>query len=88
MDHAKPNPAYDHLNVKDHFRNMNGQQGGDPIKAAQIMYKLASEEDPPLRIALGSDSFEGIKSKLAEYEQSIGKWEALSRSADGDWTKS
>ena len=88
MDHAKFHTEYDHLNVKAHFKSMNGNQGGDPVKAAQIMHQLAYEADPPLRIALGSDSYEGVRSKVDEYKESIEKWETLSRSADGNWTKS
>ena len=35
---------------------MNGQQGGDPAKLADALVQLASQDEPPLRLAAGADA--------------------------------
>jgi NAD(P)-dependent dehydrogenase (short-subunit alcohol dehydrogenase family) len=63
-------------------RGYDGRQPGDPAKAAAVVLKLANMDDPPLRIALGSDAVNAIAAtdlqRLAELE----KWRALSVSTD------
>ena len=48
----------DHINAKEQMEQRNGKQGGDPIKAASAMYELATQNDPPLRVVLGSDAYQ------------------------------
>src|SRR6476620_3824629 len=38
------------------WKGMNGLQGGDPAKLARALVKLASQDDPPLRWAAGTDA--------------------------------
>lgn len=63
-------------------RAYDGQQPGDPARAAQVLLALASLDAPPLRLALGSDAFAAISAadaaRLAERE----RWRALSESTD------
>ncbi|WP_454715512.1 oxidoreductase [Caulobacter segnis] len=62
----------------------DGQQPGDPHKAAQVLLKLAAMASPPLRLPLGSDAIAAISAadqrRLAELEH----WGALSVSTDFD----
>ena len=62
----------------------DGQQPGDPHKAAQAILKLAALASPPLRLPLGSDAIAAISAadqrRLAELEH----WGALSVSTDFD----
>jgi NAD(P)-dependent dehydrogenase (short-subunit alcohol dehydrogenase family) len=62
--------------------NYNGKQPGDPAKAAIVLLDLASMDEPPLRIALGSDAFNAAeKNDLARIELGR-KWKHLSFSTD------
>jgi len=63
-------------------REFNGKQPGDPAKAAAALLKLASLEDPPLRLVLGSDAYDAAeKNDLAKIELGR-KWKDLSCSTD------
>jgi len=63
-------------------RDYNGKQPGDPVKAAQALLLLASEENPPLRIVLGRDAYNAAeKNDFARIELSK-QWKELSNSTD------
>jgi NAD(P)-dependent dehydrogenase (short-subunit alcohol dehydrogenase family) len=63
-------------------REYNGKQPGDPARAAAALLRLAAEQDPPLRIVLGSDAYGAAeKNDLAKIELST-KWKDLSISTD------
>ncbi len=63
-------------------REYNGKQPGDPAKAALAVLRLVSDENPPLRIVLGSDAYNAAeKNDLAKLEMSK-KWKGLSISTD------
>jgi NAD(P)-dependent dehydrogenase (short-subunit alcohol dehydrogenase family) len=63
-------------------RNFNGRQPGDPAKAATALLRLASMEEPPLRIVLGSDAYNSAeKNDLTKIELAR-KWKDLSCSTD------
>jgi NAD(P)-dependent dehydrogenase (short-subunit alcohol dehydrogenase family) len=63
-------------------RAVDGQQPGDPARAARIITEIACLDQPPLRLLLGSDALriagESARSRAAEADQ----WAAVSRSAD------
>src|ERR1700722_11291787 len=60
----------------------NGKQPGDPARAAAAILTLASMEEPPLRIVLGSDAYAAAeKNDLAKIELGR-KWKDLSCSTD------
>jgi hypothetical protein len=77
-------PEYDHMNAKERMTKRHGTQRGDPKKAAKAMYEFAIMEDPPLRVAVGVDAYEGVMGKLEEYKEVYSKHEKLSRSTDVD----
>jgi NAD(P)-dependent dehydrogenase (short-subunit alcohol dehydrogenase family) len=63
-------------------RNYNGKQPGDPKKAAQAIVRLTREQNPPLRLLLGSDAYNGAeKNDLARLEEAQ-LWKELSVSTD------
>lgn len=78
------NKAYDHINAKKNAENRHGKQPGDPVKAANAMYELATMKDPPLRCALGSDAYKQMHVKVDTYAKEVKKYEALSNSTDVD----
>ncbi|HEY9643481.1 MAG TPA: oxidoreductase, partial [Coleofasciculaceae cyanobacterium] len=46
------------------LQQMNGQQPGDPDKAAIAMIQAVNHPNPPLRLVLGADTLEAIYAKL------------------------
>lgn len=58
----------------------NGNQPGDPAKAAQALLTLVDAENPPTRLFLGEDALELVAQKLGAMRDEIHAWEALSRS--------
>jgi NAD(P)-dependent dehydrogenase (short-subunit alcohol dehydrogenase family) len=63
-------------------REFNGKQPGDPTRAAAALLQLASEENPPLRIVLGSDAYHSAeRNDLAKIDLAR-HWKDLSLSTD------
>jgi NAD(P)-dependent dehydrogenase (short-subunit alcohol dehydrogenase family) len=63
-------------------RDYNGKQPGDPKKAAQAIVRLTNEQNPPLRLLLGSDAYNGAeKNDLGRLEEAR-RWKELSLSTD------
>jgi NAD(P)-dependent dehydrogenase (short-subunit alcohol dehydrogenase family) len=63
-------------------RNYNGKQPGDPAKAAAAVLHVASLSDPPLRLLLGSDSYNAAEKHALQVLESDRKWKDLSVSTD------
>lgn len=67
-------------------RNYNGAQPGDPVKAAAVIIHLASLDEPPLRLLLGSDAVHlANQNDLARMEADR-TWRDLSVSTDFEST--
>jgi NAD(P)-dependent dehydrogenase (short-subunit alcohol dehydrogenase family) len=63
-------------------REFNGAQPGDPAKAAAAIIHIASLDEPPLRLLLGSDAVRAAEqSEIARIEADR-KWRNLSVSTD------
>ena len=63
-------------------RAVDGQQPGDPARAATIITEIARLDQPPLRLLLGSDAVR-IAGESAEARQAeAAEWARVSRSAD------
>jgi NAD(P)-dependent dehydrogenase (short-subunit alcohol dehydrogenase family) len=60
----------------------NHQQPGDPVKLADAMLLLADAANPPLRLALGSDTVARVRAKNAAVERELDRWMAVSLSTD------
>jgi NAD(P)-dependent dehydrogenase (short-subunit alcohol dehydrogenase family) len=63
-------------------RTYNGKQPGDPAKAAATLLHIASLSDPPLRLLLGSDSYNAAEKSALEKLELDKKWKDLSVSTD------
>jgi hypothetical protein len=63
-------------------REFNGKQPGDPARAAAALLRLASEENPPLRIVLGSDAYNSVERNDMAKMELARAWKALSISTD------
>ena len=55
-----------------------GKQVGDPIRAAELIYRVTREEKPPLRLVLGKPAIDLARKKLALVEADIVAWEQAS----------
>ncbi len=60
----------------------NHEQPGDPAKLAQALLKIASVEQPPVRLPLGTDTLARIDAKNASVRKELEEWHALSASTD------
>jgi len=65
-----------------HEQDINGNQPGDPEKAALALITLAEMENPPVHLVLGSDAFEIAGNKLNTLQNEISKYKNLSISTD------
>jgi NAD(P)-dependent dehydrogenase (short-subunit alcohol dehydrogenase family) len=58
----------------------NGNQPGDPSKAAAAIIQVVESENPPLRLALGEDSVNIITQKLESMKVELEAWKNVSMS--------
>jgi len=63
-------------------RDYDGKQPGDPAKAAAALLHIASLSDPPLRLLLGSDSYNAAEQAALQKLEWDRKWKGLSISTD------
>jgi hypothetical protein len=63
-------------------RDYDGKQPGDPAKAAAMLLHIASLNDPPLRLLLGSDSYNAAEQAALQRLELDRKWKDLSDSTD------
>ena len=64
------------------YAAMDGNQDGDPEKAAALFIQLAEIPDPPLHLWLGANAFARASEKIGSMGKEIKKWKDLSLSAD------
>ncbi len=57
---------------------------GDPVKVAQVVIDVASMDDPPLRLILGSEAYAYGMAAARSQADSDRRWHALSVSTDRD----
>lgn len=58
----------------------NGNQPGDPDRAAQALLRLVETEHPPTRLFLGEDALGLVAQKLDHMKTEMAAWDVLSRS--------
>jgi NAD(P)-dependent dehydrogenase (short-subunit alcohol dehydrogenase family) len=64
----------------DKYLSMDGQQAGDPEKAAEAIIRVAQMENPPLHLLLGGDAYDRAMAQLEKLEKEFRFNEELSRS--------
>lgn len=65
-----------------HQNNYNGNQAGDPDKAAAVMIEVAGQQEPPLHLFLGQDAYALANAKIKAVEEDMNKIKALATSTD------
>jgi NAD(P)-dependent dehydrogenase (short-subunit alcohol dehydrogenase family) len=66
------------------LRDSSGQEPTDPAKVAQVVLKLANQEDVPVRLLLGSDAAQYAPAAAKALADSDQKWHDLSVSVGFD----
>ena len=82
---AVTNHKIDAYKVSEHEKMLSGFDGhqpGDPKKLAQVLLKLADLPEPPLHIALGTDSYNAIVNHRQKETQEMEQWKHLTLSTD------
>jgi NAD(P)-dependent dehydrogenase (short-subunit alcohol dehydrogenase family) len=69
-------------NTQDRYLSMNGQQAGDPDRAAEIFMELAEGSEPPMHLFLGNDAYNRASEKLAAMSAELEQWESTTKRAD------
>jgi NAD(P)-dependent dehydrogenase (short-subunit alcohol dehydrogenase family) len=64
------------------FKQMDGQQPGDPAKAAQAIIQAVESSHPPMRLALGTDAMSLIQEKLEWVKTDLVAWQQVTVSTD------
>jgi NAD(P)-dependent dehydrogenase (short-subunit alcohol dehydrogenase family) len=59
------------------FKEMDGQQPGDPAKAAQAIIQAVESPYPPMRLALGIDAMSLIQEKLEWVKTDLDAWQQV-----------
>src|SRR5258706_12106446 len=58
-------------------RDYNGKQPGDPVRAAAVIIRIASLDEPPLRLLLGSDPVSAAEQNDIARLESDRKWRTV-----------
>jgi len=68
--------------ARDAFAEMDGNQPGDPGRAALAIIAAVDAENPPLRLPLGEMALANIRAKLEDQLEELEAWRDLSPSTD------
>ena len=62
----------------------NGHQPNDPVRLAQVLFRLARSRRLPLRLPLGEDAVIRVRTRIAETIAELDHWEALAHTVAVD----
>jgi NAD(P)-dependent dehydrogenase (short-subunit alcohol dehydrogenase family) len=65
-----------------HLNSINGNQPNDPEKAADVLIAISKEENPPVHLLLGNDSYDILKNKINIITKDVEKWKELTLSTN------
>ena len=60
----------------------NGQQPGDPLRAAKAIISTVDSTNPPLHLVLGKPGLDMVKEKITSLIKELSDWKKLTLSAD------
>lgn len=64
-------------NIRERSRNMNGKQGGDPTKVADVIVEVSRMDSPPFRLPFTQSSIDSLQQKSEHYQQVIADWKDI-----------
>lgn len=65
-----------------HEQQINGNQPGDPEKAAAVLVELSETEQQPVHLFLGADAYQMADQKIATVQQDLQQWQAIAAATD------
>lgn len=65
-------------NLFEMFSNNQGLQLSDPRRVAEVLIEVSENENPPLHLPLGEDSYNGIQNQLDKISKEIAEWRETS----------
>jgi NAD(P)-dependent dehydrogenase (short-subunit alcohol dehydrogenase family) len=65
-------------------KSRDGNQPGDPVKAARAMLKLIEAANPPTHLMLGPDALKFVREDRKAFDEEVLAWESLSASTNFD----
>jgi NAD(P)-dependent dehydrogenase (short-subunit alcohol dehydrogenase family) len=65
--------------TREYVTSNDGLQPGDPAKAAQAILTVLDADEPPLRLVLGADAIDSIRSRLDQVGEELRRWEGVGR---------
>lgn len=72
------NPIADYVSVRKNEemakQQMDGQQMGDPEKAASLLIKISQLDEPPLHFFMGKDVYQAANAKIATLQEALATW--------------
>jgi NAD(P)-dependent dehydrogenase (short-subunit alcohol dehydrogenase family) len=63
-----------------HLNSLNGNQPNDPDKAADVLIAMSEEENPPVHLLLGKDSYDMLQTKTNIITKDAEQWKEHSLS--------
>ena len=86
MAYAEPMEAYNASvgTLRNYMAGHQGQQAGDPYKAAAAIIKLTENAEPPLRLPLGNDALMFLRAGYSNSASELERWAEITKSTDFD----
>lgn len=69
-------------NTQAQYLSADGQQPGDPDRAAEILIELAESPEPPMHLFLGADAYNRASGKLSAISAELEQWKSITIGAD------
>jgi NAD(P)-dependent dehydrogenase (short-subunit alcohol dehydrogenase family) len=60
-----------------HEQQINGNQPGDPLKAAEVLIQVSEAENPPVHLFLGEDANQVAAQQIATVQHDLRQWAAV-----------
>ena len=81
---AQPIAAYQAIRDSQaaHEQQINGNQPGDPQKAAEVLIQVSEAANPPIHLFLGADANQMAAQKIAAVQHDVQQWQALTSATD------
>jgi NAD(P)-dependent dehydrogenase (short-subunit alcohol dehydrogenase family) len=78
--------AYKEVRESQHHHQhvLNGNQQGDPEKAALAIIQITTEPNPPVHLFLGQDAYDMANAKLSAIHEELERWKELTVSTGFD----
>lgn len=68
--------------TRERLARVDGNQPGDPQRAARLMMEVALTENPPLRLLLGKPAYQVIEAKMERLSREFAAWKEKGMATD------